>query len=437
MSDYMFVLESHLDAAQNRVVAEMQRVATDAGMNVWLTGGAMRDTLRGARIVDLDFTVERDAVKMGKSLAHACGGRVLTEDSLKRWVELELAGGVRASVSNARSEKYSKPGAKPQVAPATIHEDLMRRDFTINAMALSLNRGSRGLLIDPANGQADLVNRELRTTNAYALFDDPSRIFRLIRFQYVFGFEIAPRTQSQIENALMGEYQKAAPASALATEIRALSESENAVAALEAYDRLGLLQLISPALTGGKLNTTGLARFERLAHTVLPPDTRSWWLAFLTVLTEKMNSRDEADLLRKFQLSKKEMDGFRKLKSRAKKLETALKSARITKPSHVYEALKDATADEVLMVLYDSGQRVVQDRIRAYYQKYLPLAQEVTEEQVAATGVKPGSPKFEKAFRAMVIAHLNARPKKIPPPEPEVIPAPPAPMAARGGAARK
>ena len=94
----------------------------------------------------------------------------------------------RASVSNARTEKYSKPGGKPQIAPATIHEDLMRRDFTINAMALSLNRGSRGLLIDPANGQADLVNRELRTTNSYALFDDPSRIFRLIRFQYVLGF---------------------------------------------------------------------------------------------------------------------------------------------------------------------------------------------------------------------------------------------------------
>ncbi len=213
MSDYMFVLESHLDAAQNRVVNEMQRLATDAAMNVWLTGGAMRDTLRGARIVDLDFTVERDAVKVGKSLARVCAGKVLSEDSLKRWVELELAGGVRASVSNSRTEKYSKPGAKPQVAPATIHEDLMRRDFTINAMALSLNRGSRGLLIDPANGQADLVNRELRTTNAYALFDDPSRIFRLIRFQYVFGFEIAPRTQSQIENALMGSYPKAAPGS--------------------------------------------------------------------------------------------------------------------------------------------------------------------------------------------------------------------------------
>jgi tRNA nucleotidyltransferase (CCA-adding enzyme) len=78
MSDYMFALESHLDAAQNRTVAEMQRIATEAGMTVWLTGGAMRDMLRGAPIRDLDFTVERDAPKIGKALAHRaerCGRR--------------------------------------------------------------------------------------------------------------------------------------------------------------------------------------------------------------------------------------------------------------------------------------------------------------------------------------------------------------------------
>src|SRR5580704_13058530 len=228
MSDYMFVLESHLDAAQNRVVAEMQRVATETGMNVWLTGGAMRDTLRGSRILDLDFTVERDAVKGGKALAHACGGKVLSEDALKRWVELELAAGVRASVSNARSEKYSKPGGKPQVAPATIHEDLLRRDFTINAMALSLNRGSRGLLIDPGNGQADLLNKELRAANPYIFFDDPSRIFRLVRFEHTLGFQLAPRLALQLENAMLEGYQDSAPAAALVSEIRALACDANA-----------------------------------------------------------------------------------------------------------------------------------------------------------------------------------------------------------------
>ena len=101
-----------------------------------------------------------------------------------------------------------------------------------------------------------------------------------------------------------------------------------------------------------------------------------------------------------------------------------MKSSRITRPSHVYEVLESAGADEVLMVLYGSTQRVVQDRIRAWYSKYLPLSQEITEEQVAATGVKPGTPKFEKAFRTMVATHLNARPKKIPPPEPEPAPPP-------------
>jgi tRNA nucleotidyltransferase (CCA-adding enzyme) len=433
MSDYMFVLESHLDAAQNRAVTEMQRVATEAGMNVWLTGGAMRDTLRGAMILDLDFTVERDAIKVGKALAHALRGSVVEEDSLKRGIELALPGGVRASVFNARTEKVSKPGGKPQIAPAGIHEDLTRRDFTINAMALSLNRGSRGLLIDPTNGQADLTNRELRGANPYIFFDDPARIFRLIRFQHTLGFEIAPRTQSQLENALLEGYEKSAPVAALAGEIRALSESENAVAALEAFDRLGLLKLISPGLTGAKLNTAGLARFEKALHTVLPPGSKGGWMAFLVVLLEKAGAREKADLMRAFALSKKEADGLKKLEGHAKKLESALKSSRITKPSHVYDALCDASTDEVLLVLYDSAQRVVQDRIRAYYQKYLALAQEVTEEQVAATGVKPGTPKFEKAFRAMVTTHINARPKKIPPPEPEVAvtPGPPAPMTAR------
>jgi tRNA nucleotidyltransferase/poly(A) polymerase len=429
MSDYMFVLESHLDAAQNRAVSEIQRIATEAGMNVWLAGGAMRDTLRGSRILDLDFTVERDALKTGKALAHVLGGSVLSEDPLKRGVELELPGNVRASVSNARTEKYSKPGGKPQISPATIHEDLTRRDFTINAMALSLNRGSRGLLIDPTNGQADLTNRELRGANPYVFFDDPSRIFRLIRFQYTLGFEIAPRTQSQLENALMEEYQNAAPVSALATEIRAIADSENAVAALEALERLGLLKILSPALAGPKLNATGLGKFERLLHTVLPPEPKGGWLAFLTILTEKLAPKEKADLLHAFEMPKSEADALKKLEAQAKKLEAALKSSRITKPSHVYEALRLATADEVLMVLHESAQRVVQDRIRAYYQKYLPLAQEVTEEQVAATGAKPGTPKFEKTFRTMVTTHLNARPKKVPPPEPEA-PAtpPPAPM---------
>ncbi|MDQ1474546.1 MAG: hypothetical protein QOJ99_6026 [Bryobacterales bacterium] len=427
MSDYLFMLDSHLNAAQNRALMEVQHLATAASMNVWLTGGAMRDMLRGAPIRDLDFTVERDAVKIGKALALALGGEVVCEDPLKRWVELKLPGNVTASVGNARTEKYSKPGGKPQIAPATIHADLARRDFTMNAIALSLNRGSRGLLVDPCNGQADLVSKELRTTNPYAFFDDPSRVFRLFRFQHVFGLTVMPRTLSQLENVLLENHHASVPASALALEVRAGALDANAVAFLEALDSHELLKSISPSLTGAKLNSAGLTKFERLAHSILPSGYEGGWFAFLSVLVEKLNLRERTEVVRAFELTPAESAVWKKLDAQVTKLETALKSPRIHRPSQVWELLSVVPSDEVLLVLYRSGARVVQDRIRAYYEKYLPLAQEITEEQVIEAGGKPGTPKFDKIWRTLTITRLNARPRKI-----EIEPEP-TPIATVGG----
>jgi tRNA nucleotidyltransferase (CCA-adding enzyme) len=439
MSDYMFILESHLDAAQSRAVTEIQRLATEAGMNAWLTGGAMRDVLRGSRILDLDFTVEHDAVKIGKQLAAALSGKVIADDPLKRWVELELPGSVRASVSNARTEKYSKPGGKPQIEASTIREDLLRRDFTINSIGLSLNRGSRGLLIDPANGQADILSKELRATSPYIFFDDPRRIFRMIRFQHSLGYEVTPRLRSQLENALLEGYQEHAPASALAAEIRALGGGQNAVLALEEYDRCELLKVISKQLTGAKLNAAGLTKLEKLATSLPSAATTGGWLAFLNILLQKLSTKERADALNIFELPKDEADALKRLDAQAKKLESALKAGGMVKPSVVYEAVSAASFDEVLMALYTSSLRNVQDRIHAYYEKYLPMSLEVTEEQVTATGVKPGTPKFEKALKTMIAAHLNARPKKVVPEAEGVpgepvapVPVPPMAMGARG-----
>jgi tRNA nucleotidyltransferase/poly(A) polymerase len=431
MADYIFVLDNHLDSHQSKVVAEIARLATEGGQSVWLAGGAMREMLRGAQIRDLDFIVEHDAIKIGKALAHSMKGEVMSEDSLKRWVELQMPGEVRASVSNARTEKYSKPGGKPQIGSATIHEDLSRRDFTINAIALSLNRGSRGLLVDPTNGQADLANKELRTTNSYAFFDDPSRLFRLFRFQHTLGMEPVSRTLSQLENAVLEHFEEAASPAALTPELRAMALHPAAAAALAGLDQSGLLKQVSKAWTGDKINAAGLARFEKAVQAVLPAP-KDGWLAFLTVILEKLTPREHADALKALALPAGELAGFRKLEANWKKLEKDIRSPNIHKPSQVWEVLESADENEILMVLYESDQRVVQDRIRAFYAKYLPLAQEITEEQVTASlgaksGVKPGTPKFAKAMREAIIKHLNARPKKPPEPEPAPLPPPPPP----------
>ena len=277
---------------------------------MWLTGGAMRDMLRGAPIRDLDFTVERDAVKIGKALAHALKGHVTRGRHPEARVELELPGGsARLCEQCPKRRSTAKPGGKPEIAPATIHEDLSRRDFTINAIALFLNRGAKGLLVDPTNGQADLMNKELRTTNSMAFFDDPSRVFRMIRFKHVMGFEIAPRTQSQLDNAVLGDYLHPDPA-ALAADLRALASHESAVAAIEDLDKFGLLKLVSPALTGEKLNLQGLARFEKQAHSVFPAGTEEGWLAFLTVLLEMLSPKDRAAALKSLALPAEDIEGI-------------------------------------------------------------------------------------------------------------------------------
>lgn len=437
MSDYLFMLDNHLDAGQTRAVEGIRQLANAAGMNIWLTGGAMRDMLRGAPIRDLDFTVEHDALKIGHALAKNLEGSVVSEDPLKRWIELALPGDVTASVSNARTEHYAKPGGKPQIAPATIHADLARRDFTINAIALSLGRGSRGLLVDPVNGEADLQSRELRLANPYAFFDDPSRLFRLFRFQHALGFTLLPRTEGQLENALLEEYHVSLPAAALVRELRSAVKEGGAPGMIAGLETHGLLRALSPALTGSRVNIAGLARFEEVAHSVLPSGYPGGWLAFLTVLMEKLNAKDRAAAMRTVELTAEETELWKNLEARVKALEAVLGAARAPRPSQIWDALYSATSDEVLLVLYRSAAGAVQDRIQAYYERYLPLSQDVTEDEVLAAGAKPGTAKYDKVWRALIAARLNAKPPKPEAEGTEEVAAPPQVAAVGVGRPRK
>src|SRR5205807_6259514 len=122
------------------------------------------------------------------------GAKMVSSDENRKSVELVFPSGVTAQVAMSRQEKYARTGAKPQVSQATIQEDLRGRDFTCNAIALSLNRASRGLLLDPMNGLADIERKELRAVTTYGFYDDPSRLLRLVRFRVRMGYTVEERT---------------------------------------------------------------------------------------------------------------------------------------------------------------------------------------------------------------------------------------------------
>jgi tRNA nucleotidyltransferase/poly(A) polymerase len=438
MSDYMFMLESHLSTAQFRVVGEMEELAAETGVSLFLTGGALRDMLGGFPVRDLDFTVEANALKLAKIAVQKHGATILGTDESRKSVDLVFPGGVMAELSMARQEKYPKSGGKPQVSPATIHEDLRGRDFTVNAVALSLNRASRGLPIDPTNGVGDIERKELRAIHNYAFYDDPSRMLRLIRFKVRLGYVIDERTRLQYENAREAEMLTKISPEALGAELRHMAEEPLAADLMRALEEEKLVELFSPALVGPKLNLPTFGKLQKAHQTVTfgaEFQVHSLPL-FLSVLLEKLNAKERAALINAAELTKAEVNAWQKLDASARKLERELKSAKLQKASSLYHLLIKAPGELVLYLLVYSEQRLVQDRIRNYFQKYLPASLEISDEVVAATGVAPNTPKFQKAKEEMIVTRLDARPKK-PAPEPEPPPPPP-PMSgfARGPSPR-
>ncbi len=438
MSDYMFMLESHLGAEQFRVVGQLRQLAGDTGVSIYLTGGAIRDMLGGFSVRDLDFTIEGSAVKLAKAAEKKLGATIVSTDELRKSVELRFPGGVTAELAMARQETYPKPGGKPQVTPAIIYDDLRSRDFTINAIGLSLNKASLGLPVDPTNGVGDIERKELRAIHNYSFYDDPARMLRIIRLKVRLNYTIDERTRLQYENAREAEMLSRITPEALGAELRHMANEPNAADLVQALDEAKLIELYSPALTGLKLNVPMFAKLQK-ARQLVPYGIEfrvNGLPLFLSVLMEKLNAKERADLIKAAALTRSEVTAWQKLDAVAKKLERELKSPKLQKASQLYQLLIKAPGEVMLYLLLHSAQRIVQDRIRNYFQKYLPLSMEVTNETVAATGAMPGTPKFQRVKEEMILARLDARPKKpAPPPEPPPSP-PPMSSFARGPSVR-
>jgi tRNA nucleotidyltransferase/poly(A) polymerase len=438
MSDYMFMLESHLGADQFRVVGQLRQLAGETGVSIYLTGGAIRDMLGGFSVRDLDFTVEGNAIKLAKAAEKKLGATIVSTDDLRKSAELRFPGGVTAELAMARQETYPKPGGKPQVTPAIIYDDLRSRDFTINAIGLSLNKASLGLPIDPTNGVGDIERKELRAIHNYSFYDDPARMLRIIRLKVRLNYAIDERTRLQYENAREAEMLSRISPEALGAELRHMANEPNAADLVQALEEAKLIELYSPALTGPKLNVPMFAKLQK-ARQLVPYGVEfrvNGLPLFLSVLMEKLNAKERTDLIKAAALTRPEVNAWQKLDGVAKKLERELKSPKLQKASQLYQLLTKTPGEVMLYLLLHSAQRIVQDRIRNYFQKYLPLSMEVTNEAVAATGAVPGTPKFQRVKEEMILARLDARPKKpAPPPEPPPSP-PPMSSFARGPSVR-
>src|SRR5262249_25492399 len=263
MPDYMFLLESRLSAEQRAAVMRVQELAAAEEANIYLVGGAVRDLISGMPIRDLDFVLEGNPSRVARELEKG-GARLLSEDERLRHIELIFAGDVDGSIAAARDDVYHRPGTKPEIRWSTVMEDLRRRDFSLNAIAISLNPASRGLLLDPTNGLADLEKHEIRALSIHSFTNQPVRLLRVLRYCTRMGFKMEARTAEWFALAMERGLHETIPPEEVGKEVRQLAREERPAAILKSWEAHGLVGAIHPQLARRHPHYDALQRLVRV-----------------------------------------------------------------------------------------------------------------------------------------------------------------------------
>lgn len=438
MADFIYLMETRLTPDQQRALALVTEVARAHDMNVYLTGGAVRDIISGFIIRDLDFSVQGNALKLQKDFEKA-GAVTEGVDDSTRTVMLLLPGNVRAEVTSTRSERYEKPGKPAEITPGTIYDDMRRRDFTVNAMALSLNPGSRGLLSDPFNGAADIETKHLRILHNYAFYEEPSRLIRATRLATRFHWTLEERTQARYDAAKENNYIDGISDRAVGHEVEQLAHEDNPIEVLKALEKEGWLKVLVPHLTVAKVDATGLGQVfkvkQQLQDLGLNPDVSPIVMHFLT----KKLSDKEVSAIQKQIPSKGFVERWRKLEDEAKDFAKRLVAKELALPSATWKFLMQSRPEILLFTAITARPAAVDQKIKNFLTKWPLMRQKLPFPEMAEMRITPDIPDYKKvmdeAFLLLLDGKLrshNEIVKFLTPYSPPEPPPPPPPRRGRG-----
>ncbi|MFZ0980460.1 MAG: hypothetical protein WAN23_13755 [Candidatus Acidiferrales bacterium] len=410
MPDYMFLLESRLSPEQRAALERVQELARLLDLNIYLTGGAVRDLISGQPIRDLDFTVEGNPVRMVRELEKG-GAKITSESEKLRHYEIIFAGDADGSISAARDDVYERPGAKPEYHFAGIMEDLRRRDFSINAIAISLNAQSRGLLLDPTNGLADLERQEVRALSIHAFTNQPIRLMRILRYSARMGFNLESRTQEWFDLAMERGLNANFEGSEVGHELRAVARDDNPVAALKLWESHELLEAIHPKLQRRKPDYDSLNKLARIRGNYLAVGLRPrLHLAVTGYILGRLKAREMAAALRSMEFRAAEIDAIAELVPEAQKVVKVLKGRKTHAPRDAYAYLASLPAETLAFIEVELPNPRALSKIRNYIQKWRPLRLALPIGELDALGV-PRGPQFDKILDQLFDLQLRGKAK--------------------------
>lgn len=406
-------LLSRLSQKRRSLLRELGNLADEGGVSLYLVGGVVRDLLLNRETWDLDLTVEGDGVAFARLVADRYGTGLAV---FERFATARLAfpDGLKMDIATTRRESYAQPALLPTVQPASIEEDLSRRDFTINALAVQLNPQQFGRMLDPYGGQRDLRARMLRVLHAGSFQDDPTRIFRAIRFEQRLGFRLEPITLRLLAQAASTNLIQRLSGPRLQNEFLLLLAERDPVRAIARLEQLNVLRFLHHRLCYTK-------NVKRIVTAV--PKALAWWarrfpesvldkpIAYLMALSSESSPAVVATMIRRLALSREQA---KKMNIGKRRVDRALK--RLTDPgtvrqSQVFRLLVDFS-DEALVLLL-AKQRSTQSGLRSLLKRQLVAYMEnkaiktaLTGRDLQAMGLLPG-PQYTTILGKLLDARID------------------------------
>ena len=409
-------MQDRLPAPIFSLLQETGKLADQRRVRVYAVGGFVRDLLLDIPTLDVDLVVEGGGIRFARAIAQQYKARVATH---KRFgtATVTLADGQNLDVATARTESYDSPGALPTVRRSSIREDVRRRDFTINTLAIRLNTDHLGDLADLHGGLRDLQNKTIRVLHGLSFIDDPTRVFRAIRFEQRLGFQLDQDTVVLMKEAVnMKICHRLSPSRLSAELLHVLSEREP-VKTLARLADFNLLQLIHPRLKW----TSGLARLMNAVEQTIAWHAQlslgrltSPWVVYGMALMDALPQQAVQETLARLTLPRREtqtMLWWANTQVRPYEDTRLLKALdRTVKPSETFRALCDLSDETLVFLMAKARSKRGKQNISNQFTTYRRIKPILRGNDLKAMGLEPG-PLYNRTLERLLDARLNGEVK--------------------------
>jgi len=402
-------LESTIPQDILKVIYDIGVLASKNSINVFLVGGFVRDILLGNTNYDIDIVVEGQGIRFAKILSDYFNARYIVHEKFATGV-IMLPCGIKIDLSTARSEYYESPGALPTIELASIKQDLSRRDFTINAMAIRLTENGFGELIDFFCGQQDLKNKKIRVLHNLSFIEDPTRIFRAVRFEQRFGFKIDKHTENLIKHAVTSEFFECVAFERIRDELIIMLDEEKPIRAIHRMYEFDELKFIDTAFSGKNIEEK---LFERIGDTIawyklsfFRTEIKKWLIYFMGMVV-KLPVTVVFRICKKLKIQKNDLKIVIETIKNCFAVISVLERD-IKKKSFVYRLLKPYSLEGLIFLMALTDNPHVKEKISLFITHLRDIKVSFTGNDILKRGLKP-SPAYKKIFNILLNEKIDGK----------------------------